>query len=92
MFIYFPEVLCMSLSELRTKDVVSTCTGRNLGKVMDIEFDPCTGRVESLVVPGEFSLTCALRGEKNGLIIPWQHIVRIGEHVILVQLPNECPC
>ena len=80
----------MSLSELRTKDVVNTCTGRNLGKVMDLEFDPRTGCVEALVVPGEFSLACAIRGEKNGLVIPWQHILRIGENVILVQL-DICP-
>ncbi|MBR6524745.1 MAG: YlmC/YmxH family sporulation protein [Clostridia bacterium] len=83
----------MSLSELRTKDVISTQTGKNLGKVMDIEFDPCSGCVEALVVPGEFSLACVLRGEKNGLVIPWQHILRIGENVILVHLPEQecCP-
>ncbi|MBE5776207.1 MAG: YlmC/YmxH family sporulation protein [Clostridiales bacterium] len=79
----------MSLSELRTKDVISTHTGRNLGKVMDLEFDPCTGRVEALVVPGEFSLSCALRGEKSGVVIPWNAIERIGEHVILVSLPDD---
>ena len=87
--IYSPEVVVLSLSELRTKDVISTHTGRNLGKVMDLEFDPCTGRVEALVVPGEFSLSCALRGEKSGVVIPWNAIERIGEHVILVSLPDD---
>ena len=42
----------MSLSELRTKDVVNTLDGKRLGKVMDIEFDECSGHVEALVVPG----------------------------------------
>ena len=79
----------MTLSELRTKDVVNTLTGQNLGKVMDLEFDIRTGQVDALVVPAEFSLICALRGEKKGLVIPWVHILRIGENVILVQLPDD---
>ena len=76
----------MSLSELRTKDVVNTLDGRRLGKVMDIEFDEGTGQVEALVVPGEFKMTSMLRGEKCGIVIPWQHICKIGENVILVDL------
>ncbi len=76
----------MSLSELRTKDVVNTLDGKRLGKVMDIEFDPYSGQVEALVVPGEFRLADAIKGEKTGLVIPWCRICKIGENVILVQL------
>ncbi|MBO4925687.1 MAG: YlmC/YmxH family sporulation protein [Clostridia bacterium] len=76
----------MSLSELRTKDVVNTLDGKRLGKVMDIEFDPRDGRVEAIVVPGEFRVGSLIRGEKCGIVIPWQHICRIGENVILVEL------
>ncbi len=76
----------MSLSELRTKDVVNTLDGRRLGKVMDIEFDPRDGRVEAIVVPGEFRVGSLIRGERCGIVIPWQHICRIGENVILVEL------
>lgn len=76
----------MSLSELRTKDVVNTLDGRRLGKVMDIEFDERDGHVEALVVPGEFKVGNMIRGEKCGVVIPWQRICRIGEHVILVEL------
>ena len=79
----------MSLSELRTKDVISTLDGRRLGKVMDIEFDPCRGCVSALVVPGQFKAAQALRGDKTGLVIPWARICKIGENVILVQL-DEC--
>ena len=80
----------MSLSELRTKDVVNTLDGKRLGKVMDIEFDAHTGQVEALVVPGEFKVGNMLRGEKCGIVIPWQRICRIGENVILVELePGE---
>lgn len=76
----------MSLSELRAKDVVNTLDGKRLGKVMDIEFDPMNGRVEALVVPGEWKVGQFLRGEKCGIVIPWGQICKIGENVILVEL------
>ena len=76
----------MSLSELRTKDVVNTLDGRRLGKVMDIEFDERDGHVDALVVPGEFKVGNMIRGEKCGIVIPWQRICKIGENVILVEL------
>ena len=76
----------MSLSELRTKDVVNTLDGQRLGKVMDIEFDVMNGHVDALVVPGEFKVGSMLRGEKCGIVIPWQRICKIGENVILVEL------
>ena len=57
----------MSLSELRTKDVVNTRDGKRLGKVMDIEFDAADGRVDALVVPGEFKVGSMLRGENAAL-------------------------
>ena len=76
----------MSLSELRTKDVVNTRDGKRLGKVMDIEFDAMDGHVDALVVPAEFRVGSMLRGEKCGIVIPWQRICKIGENVILVEL------
>lgn len=76
----------VSLSELRTKDVVNTLDGKRLGKVMDIEFDAGAGTVEALVVPGEFKVSSMIKGEKCGIVIPWQRICKIGENVILVQL------
>ena len=79
----------MSLSELRAKDVVNTLDGRRMGKVMDIEFDERDGRVEALVVPGEFKMGHLLRGEKCGIVIPWQRICKIGENVILVELETD---
>ena len=80
----------MSLSELRQKDVVNVDTGKKLGKVMDIEFSTCDGTVQAIVVPGDFKLSSLFKGEKNGLVIPWERVARIGDDVILVQLlPGE---
>lgn len=79
----------MSLSELRAKDVVNTLDGKRLGKVMDIEFNACTGQVEALVIPGEFRISDVIKGEKTGIVIPWCNICKIGENVILVQVDTE---
>jgi len=76
----------MSLSELRTKDVVNVDTGKKLGKVMDLEFSVCDGCVQAIVVPGDFKLGSVFKGERSGLVIPWERIARIGDDVILVQL------
>ena len=82
----------MSLSELRTKDVVNTRDGKRLGKVMDIEFDAMDGHVDALVVPGEFRVGSMLRGEKCGIVIPWERICKIGANVILVELEPDSLC
>lgn len=78
----------MSLSELRQKDVVNTRDGHCLGKVMDLEFCAVDGRITALVVPGEFSLAGLLRGERSGYVIPWENICKIGDDVILVDVPE----
>ena len=59
----------VSLSELRTKDVVNTRDGRRLGKVMDIEFSACDDCVQAIVVPGDFKIGGLFKGEKSGVVI-----------------------
>lgn len=76
----------MTLAELRQKDVINTRDGRSLGKVMDIEFCLCDGRITAIVVPGEFRFGHMLRGERAGIVIPWEMICKIGDDVILVDV------
>ena len=76
----------MSLSELKQKDVINTRDGHCLGRPMDLEFCAVDGRITALVVPGEFSLVGMLRGEKCGIVIPWENICKIGDDVILVDV------
>jgi len=80
----------MTLSELRTKEVINVEDGRRLGRVMDIEFCVATSQVTALVVPADTSLLQTLRGEKCGMVIPWENICRIGDDVILISLPKAC--
>ena len=79
----------MTLSELRTKEVIDVHDGRRLGRVMDLEFCTQSARVTALVVPAETSFIQSLRGEKCGMIIPWENICRIGDDVILVSAGEE---
>lgn len=79
----------MSLSELKTKEVVNVCDGKSIGKVMDLEFNVDTGQIEAIVVPGGFDFLALLRGEKKGFVIPWSQICRLGDDVILVQINDE---
>ena len=78
----------MTLGELRRKEVINTRTGASLGRPMDIEFCAQQGCVHALVVPGEFSLAQLLRGERCGIVIPWERICKIGDDVILVDVED----
>ncbi len=79
----------MSLSELKAKEVINVCDGKSIGKVMDLEFNPDTGQVEAIVVPGSFDFLALLRGEKRGYVIPWGQICCLGDDVILVQIQDS---
>lgn len=79
----------MTLSELRTKEVIDVQDGRRLGKAMDLEFNVEDSRITALVVPADASFLQSLRGEKCGLVIPWENIRRVGDDVILVS--TRCP-
>ena len=76
----------MTLAELRQKNVINTRDGRSLGKVMDIEFCLCDGKITAIIVPGEFHFGHVLRGERAGIVIPWEMICKIGDDVILVDM------
>ena len=82
----------MTIAELRQKDVINTRDGHSLGKVMDIEFCLCDGRITAIVVPGGlrpfsvFRFGHMLRGEQEVIVIPWEMICKIGDDVILVDI------
>lgn len=82
----------MTLSDLRQKDVINTRDGRSLGKVLDLEFCLCDGKVTAIVVPGGlhrasfFRIGHMLRGETEVIVIPWEMICKIGDDVILVDV------
>lgn len=67
----------------KQKAVVNIIEGRQLGYISDIEFDECTGKICSLIVPN----SCGIKGffQTRSFVIPWRNIVKIGDDVILIE-------
>ncbi len=85
----------MRLIELRQKEIINICTCSSLGCPADVEFNPRTGRITALIVPGPARF-CGLLGRENDILIPWECICQIGEDIILVEMqppprpPGQC--
>ena len=75
----------MSFSELKGKEVINICDGRRLGRPIDVVFTD-QACIDALVVPGQYSFRSMIRGFREGIVIPWCRVKRIGDDVILVEL------
>ncbi len=78
----------MTFSDLRCLDVVNICDGKKLGKPIDLIFTECAV-VEAIVVPAPGSFMNIVRADREGYVIPWGKIRRIGDDVILVELSPD---
>ena len=75
----------MSFSELKMKEVINICDGRRLGRPIDVILND-SACVQAIVVPALCASKHFFKGGKEGIIIPWNRIRRIGDDVILVEL------
>lgn len=73
------------LSDLRDRDVINIYDGRRIGVIIDVDVDPATGRIVSLICPGGGRFFGLFGGGKD-CVIPWDRVVRIGPDVILVDI------
>lgn len=82
----------MTFRELCAKEVVQLQEGVCLGKVDDLELDPDTAQIGSLMLFGRPKLF-GLLGREETLTISWQEIEKIGVDAILVRtvLPTPEP-
>lgn len=78
----------MRMCELREKEVVNICSGKCLGKIVDIDIKACSGEVEAIIVPGPGKL-CGVFGTDSEYIIPFSCIAKIGPDLILVEIKEE---
>ncbi len=78
----------MLYSDLCDKEVISITEGRYLGHIRDLEIDERTGRICSIIVPGQGKFMGMFCKEYE-YCIPWVKICKIGPDIILVEL-NEC--
>ncbi len=75
----------MLFSEFKCKDVINIRDCKKLGRVCNIEFDPCSGCICKIMVPGENKLFNFLRCEPE-IVIPFKDIRQIGPDIILVDI------
>lgn len=80
----------MRICELREKEVINICDGERLGNVCDVDFDPKSGQIFALIVPGPCKILGIL-GRDQEYIIPFCDVTRIGADVVLVEIETkEC--
>lgn len=77
------------IADFRCKEVINICTGFRLGYISDVEFDASNGSITALIVPGPCRFF-GLLGREDDYLLPWDCIDRIGEDIILVNIPGEC--
>lgn len=76
----------ITFCELKRKEVINMRDGARLGLICDLDMDSCTGAVNAIVVPGPPRLFGLLRSDEE-LVIPYCKITKIGDDVILVDIP-----
>lgn len=70
--------------ELKQKQVINLCDGKQLGKVCDVVFTYPEGKVQGIVVPGGKGF----RWGKADLFIELKSVTKIGIDVIFVEIKS----
>lgn len=78
------------LMDLRLREVINVHDGTRYGYVCDMEIDYHSGFIKSIIIPGSARLMGFL-GRREDIIIPWDCIRKIGEDIILVDVPEALP-
>lgn len=78
----------MRICDLRRKEVINCNDCRRLGFVDDVVFDPCTGCIEALIVPGPTKFCCLVCSDFE-FIIPFKCVKQIGPDIILVNVCED---
>lgn len=73
----------LRFGQLRLKEVIGIEDGSRFGYVGDLELDPDSGQVRTLIIPGRLRLF-GLLGREADILIPWEAVRRLGEDTILV--------
>ena len=81
---------CCSVTQLQSKEVISTKNGCRIGFVSDVEIDMQEGRLCAILV--DTRRKGGLLSKTQDLRIPWSDIAVLGEDTILVRCaPPEKP-
>lgn len=80
----------MTFRELCAKEVVQLQEGVCLGRVDDLELDPETAKIKTLLLFGRPKLF-GLLGREDTLTIAWEDIEKIGVDAVLVHTAIPVP-
>ena len=75
----------ITFCELKDKEIINACDGKNLGNLSDLIFDSCTGKIVGISVPCNKSFLNFFKNN-NEIFIPYNRICKIGQDVILVDI------
>ena len=75
----------MLFSELKCKDVINLRDCKKLGRVSDLEFDECSGKLCKIIVPSGNKF-CNLFNTEPDYCIPYKDIRQIGPDIIIVDI------
>lgn len=75
----------MYYSELKNKEVINVCNCKKLGKIIDFEFDECTGKICKLVI-GRCGKWFNVFVPEEETIVPFCDIKQIGPDLICVEV------
>jgi len=81
----YGEVHSVRIFDLKRKEVINICDCKRLGYVGDVEFNPETGCITHLIVPGPGCL-CGIFGREKEFVIPFCDVRQIGDDIILVEV------
>ena len=72
--------------DFKHKEVINNLDAKRLGYVQDVCADLGTGKITSIIVPGNTNKFMSLFSSNNDIEIPWEKIKCIGEDLILVEI------
>lgn len=78
----------MRICELKAREVINVCSGRRLGHIVDVEFNPCSGEMEAIIIPGPGKI-CGFLGTDSEYVIPFACIRKIGPDMVIVEIQEE---
>lgn len=78
------------LTDLRHKEVISSCDGTRIGFVDDVIVDTKSACVVAFVIFGRFGFF-GLFGKCEDYIIPWEKIELIGADTIIISCKTPQP-
>ncbi|AGK53101.1 YlmC/YmxH family sporulation protein [Bacillus sp. 1NLA3E] len=79
----------MKLSELSGKEIVDVKRAERLGVLgqTDLEINEQTGQIEALLIPN--LKWFGFRKQGTEVRVPWRHIKKIGNDMIIIDIPEE---